>query len=83
MRNQGQHAGDQIAQMVQAVKGRADFCGEGFTAHFTFVTSGFPAVDENILNAGFAPCGTGHIRAELCLRVHVACSSGMVTVRMP
>jgi hypothetical protein len=47
---------------------------KGFVANPTFETFWFPAVNEDVLFAGFTPCGAGHIGAELYLRVHMVCS---------
>ena len=35
-------------------------------------------MNNDVVLAYFAPCGAGHIGAELCSRVHVACSSKVV-----
>jgi len=61
--------------MVQAVERCTARGSEGLTTYFALVTCFFAAVNNDVVLADFAPCGAGHVRAELSLRVHVACSS--------
>ena len=74
MRNQGHHDDHPFSCMVQLVEWRASRGGKGLIAYFALVTCFFSAVNNNVVLTYFAPCGAGHIRAELFSRVHVACS---------
>ena len=60
---------------MQPVKRRAARGSEGLTAYFALITCFFAAVNNDVVLADFAPCGAGHVRAELLSRVHVVCSS--------
>lgn len=74
VRNQGHYDDHPFCWVMQSVERCPGRCSKGLTTYFALVTCFFSAMNDNVVRAYFAPCGAGHIRAELFSRVHVAFS---------